>query len=133
MRFKANTGNFMLMKFSLLSNQQVEVELGQRLRRRRVELGKTQTEIADQAGVARRTVSSVERGEGGSMATFVALLRALGALDELQRLLPDPGPSPIALTEGKAYRVRERKYPYKARKKNDPAAAATPWKWGDEK
>ncbi len=119
--------------FQIASNGQIETELGRRIKRRRVELGLNQTELAERAGVARRTVSSVERGEGGSMATFVALLRALGALDDLQRLLPDPGPSPIALTEGKANRVKERKYPYKARKKTSTPSAAEPWKWGDEK
>ena len=67
------------------------------------------------------------------MATFVALLRALGAVEDLQRLLPDPGPSPIALTEGKTGRVKERKNPYKARKKRKPDGTEQPWKWGDEK
>jgi len=123
----------MSIEFNIANNEQIEAELGRRLKRRRVELGLNQTEVAERAGVARRTVSSVERGEGGSMATFVALLRALGALDELQRLLPDPGPSPIALTEARTNRVKERKYPYKARKKAPPQSAAHPWKWGDEK
>ena len=123
----------MSIDFNIADNEHVEAELGRRLKRRRVELGLNQTEVAERAGVARRTVSSVERGEGGSMATFVALLRALGALDDLQRLLPDPGPSPIALTEGKVNRVKERKYPYKARKKSPSSPAAEPWKWGDEK
>ncbi len=124
----------MSIEFEIANNEQIEAELGRRLKRRRVELGLNQTEVAERAGVARRTVSSVERGEGGSMATFVTLLRALEALDDLQRLLPDPGPSPIALTEGRANRVKERKYPYKARKKTaSPSTAAEPWKWGDEK
>ena len=123
----------MSIQFNVANNEQIEAELGRRLKRRRVELGLNQTEVAERAGVARRTVSSVERGEGGSMATFVALLRALGALDDLQRLLPDPGPSPIALTEGRANRVKERKYPYKARQKKSADATTESWKWGDEK
>jgi transcriptional regulator with XRE-family HTH domain len=123
----------MSIDYLIASTTQIEADLGQRLRRRRVALGLNQTEVAERAGLARRTVSSVERGEGASMATFVALLRALGALDQLQQILPDPGPSPIALTEGRAGRVKERKNPYKARKKRSPETAGEPWKWGDEK
>ena len=67
------------------------------------------------------------------MATLVSMLRALGAIDQLQQILPDPGPSPIALTEGRPSRVKERKNPYKARTKRKSEAAAEPWKWGDEK
>ena len=125
----------MSANYLIASTTQIEAELGYRLRRRRVALGLNQSEVAERAGLARRTVSSVERGEGASMATFVSMLRALGALDQLQQILPDPGPSPIALTEGKANRVNERKNPYKARKKRKPDAAKAdePWKWGDEK
>lgn len=112
------------MSFSLLSDDQIEAELGARLRRRRVELGWNQTELAERAGVGRRTVSAVENGSGGSMGTFIAMLRALGALDDLAKVLPDPGISPIALT---GTTVRERKYPYKPRGKKQT------WQWGDEK
>ena len=125
----------MSVDYLIASTTQIEAELGHRLRRRRVALGLNQSEVAERAGLARRTVSSVERGEGASMATFVSMLRALGALDQLQQILPDPGPSPIALTEGKGSRVKERKNPYKARKKRklQAAEADEPWKWGDEK
>ena len=123
----------MPIELHVASTTQIEAELGRRLRRRRVTLGLNQTEVAERAGLARRTVSSVERGEGGSMATFVSLLRALGAIDQLQQILPDPGPSPIALTEGRPGRVEERKNPYKARKKRKADVAEEPWKWGDEK
>lgn len=120
----------------LRSDEQVEAALGRRLKRRRVELGLNQSEAAERAGLARRTVSSVENGEGGSMKTFIALLRALGALAELESILPDPGPSPIALTTGR--KVKERKYPYKPRggKKKQPQEkkdGGTAWQWGDEK
>lgn len=113
--------------FELTSDEQVEAELGKRLRRRRVERGLNQSELATKAGVARRTISSVENGEGCTMATFIALMRGLGDVAQLEALLPDPGISPIALTS--ATKVKERKYPYKPR----GARTKTEWKWGDEK
>ena len=86
----------------------------------------SQADLAEKAGLARRTITAIEHGEGSSLATLIALLRGLHALGELENLLPDPGPSPIALT-----RVQEkpRKYASKPRKPKSEG----PWKWGDEK
>ena len=111
--------------FQFLSDPQIEAELGKRLKRKRVDLGLNQTELAEKAGLGRRTVYAVENGKGCALPTFIALLRALGALHELSELLPPPEISPIALT---ATRVKERKNPYKAR----PKKPDTPWAWGDE-
>ena len=113
------------MNFQFLSDAQIESELGARLKRQRVDLALNQAELAEKAGVGRRTITSVENGHGCSLRTFIALLRGLGGLPGLDHLLPDPGPSPIDLTTSK---VKERKYPYKPRgkKRNEP------WKWGDE-
>ena len=80
--FESILSSIMITDYLAATTQQIEVDLGLRLRRRRVELGLNQTEVAERAGLARRTVSSVERGEGASMTTFIALLRALGALDQ---------------------------------------------------
>ena len=114
------------INFPFLSDSQIEAELGKRLKRRRVELGLNQSELAAKAGLGRRTITAVENGHGCSLRTLIALLRALGALQELDHLLPEPGISPIALT---SHKVKERKYPYKPRGKNPEA----PWQWGDEK
>ena len=116
-----------LVDFNVMSDGQVEAELGRRLKRRRVELGWNQSELAEKAGLGRRTITAVENGSGCATGTLIALLRALGALSELAGILPDPGPSPIALTGG---RVKERKYPYKPRGKKKEDA---PWQWGDER
>lgn len=117
--------------FNFLKDPQVEEELGKRLRKRRVELGWNQTELAKTAGIGRRTVTSVENGGGCSLGTLIAILRALKALPELAKILPPEPISPVALSLG---RVKEdRKNPYKPRKKRKPQAAKEPWRWGDEK
>ncbi len=111
----------------LLTTPQVEQELGRRLKRRRLELNLSQETVAFQSGLARRTITAVEHGQGATLATFIELLRALDALDQLEDLLPDPGPSPLVMA-----RLREepvRRYASKPRRAPDPAA----WKWGDEK
>ena len=124
---RINLRRIMPLQIPFLSDPQIEAELGKRLRRRRVELGLNQTEVAAKAGLGRRTITAVENGHGCSLRTFVALLRALGTLQDLDRLLPDPGPSPIALTTNK---VKERKYPYKPRRRKTEDKR---WQWGDER
>lgn len=111
---------------TFLSNPQIEAELGKRLKARRLDLNLSQEKVAELSGLARRTITAIENGEGSTLTTFIALLRALNSLDQLENFLPDPGFSPIAMA-----RLMEepRKYASKPRK----SPPTTPWKWGDER
>jgi transcriptional regulator with XRE-family HTH domain len=111
---------------TLLSNSQVEQELGKRLRNRRLDMNLSQEEVSERSGLARRTITAIENGEGSTLGTLIALLRALDALDTLEGVLPDHGPSPMAMI---TLRDEPRKYASKPRK----TPPATPWKWGDER
>lgn len=52
--------------------------LGAALRRHRNEVGLTQNELAQRAGIQQRTVSMVEKGvEGVRLSSIIAILRAL--------------------------------------------------------
>ncbi len=109
-----------------LANPQIEEELGKRIKARRVDLNLSQSEIAKRSGLARRTITAIENGEGSSLATMIAILRAMNSLDTLESFLPDPGISPIALTS--MLRDEPAKYASGPRRKT----GAKPWKWGDE-
>ena len=115
------------LMIQFLSNPQIEQELGKRLKNHRLDLNLSQAEVASRSGLARRTITAIENGEGTTLTTLIALLRALNALDTLESFLPDPGISPIALTS--MLQDAPRKYSSKPRK----TPARTPWKWGDEK
>ena len=110
----------------LLSNPQIEQELGKRLKRKRLDLNLSQMEVATRSGLSRRTITAIENGEGSTLTTLIALLRALNALDTLEEFLPDPGISPLAM-------VKLREDPVKYASKPRKPIAPTPWKWGDEK
>ncbi len=109
-----------------MSDTQIEQELGNRLKNHRLDLNLTQEEVAERSGLSRRTISAIENGEGSTLGTLIAMLRALNALDTLESFLPDPGISPIAMTS--MLQDAPRKYASKPRK----TPPATPWKWGDE-
>ena len=116
-----------LLDLEIMSNQQIEVEMGQRIRNKRLDMNLSQTELARRAGVARRTITSVENGEGCSLTTLIALVRALRAMAWIDQFLPDPGISPMALLL-----QEESKYHTKRKKAGRPRKVVEGWKWGDE-
>ena len=110
---------------SQLSPEAVLKELGERMARRRIDLGITQADAATTAGLGKRTVERIEAGHDTQVSTLVRLLRVLDLMDGLEGLVPAIGPSPIDLLKLKGKQRRRAR----ARK---PAAAGA-WRWGDER
>lgn len=102
--------------------------LGQRLAELRLAENLSQAELAERAGVSKRTV---ERAEAGAAAlqvnNLLRLLRALQALDTLDQLVPPATLSPIDQYQRRG-RPRQRA---SGERKPDPSNDA-PWTWGDE-
>jgi predicted transcriptional regulator len=94
------------MVFKSLNNQAVLMEIGNRIRRERLNQNTTQASLARSAGVSRRVILDLEAGRGCGLSAFVEILRALRKLDQLDVLLPEPGISPLQLAKLKG---RERK------------------------
>ena len=99
------------MDWYSMSDLGVLGELGSRLKRRRLERDWSQAHLAERAGINRTTVSEIERGKPASLLTFVQIMRALGALSDLDAMLPDLGPSPLQLakTQGRQRRRASRR------------------------
>lgn len=95
------------MSFYIATDQAVLEELGRRLRQRRLDRNLSQHDVAGKAGVDRTTIGQLERDGRASLLTLVQVLRALGALDELDAFLPAAGPSPLELARRQG-RVRQR-------------------------
>lgn len=91
----------------LLTDDAVLAELGVRIAARRVELQLTQAAVAEQAGIAKRTLERMEAGQTSQLSTLVRVLRVLGAASGLDGLIPESEPSPMALLRQKG-KVRQR-------------------------
>ncbi len=110
-----------------LTNEAILSEIGQRIARRRLELGFTQATLAEQAGVAKRTVERIEAGGSTQTVTLIRILRVLDLLGGLDRLIPESEASPMGLLKRKD-KIRQRAS--KARSSEKPNKA---WIWDDER
>ncbi len=115
------------MKLKTTSDDEIQRELGRRLRRARLQRNLTQAQLAEATGLSRRTVTNAESGRGATLGTLIALLRGLGALEQLDALLPDPGPSPIALA-----RLAGRRRQRATGRRGGSPSRPSPWSWPDE-
>jgi transcriptional regulator with XRE-family HTH domain len=117
----------MTMKISkLLADEAVLAEMGERIASRRLDMELTQAEVAEQAGVAKRTLERIEAGHSAQMSSLIRVLRVLDALPGLDALLPEAGPRPMELLKRKG-KARQR-----ASKRRPSTRPEEPWSWGDE-
>lgn len=93
-----------IMDYYGMSDKAILVEIGTRLKSKRLRKDFSQQELADRAGLSRNTISDMERGGSATFQNFIRTLRALDALDELDHFLPEPGISPVQMIrmKGKA-------------------------------
>ena len=108
------------------SDQAALQALGRRLARHRLNRNVTQAALAAQAGVSTLTVQRIEQGRSLQAANLIRILRALGLLENLDALVPEPAISPIQQVRMRG-RVRRR-----ASSRPRTPEPPTDWSWGDE-
>lgn len=84
------------MDFYALTDKAIARELGKRVRTLRLQRNVTQKALAEATLLSLNTIKALESGRG-KLATLVAVLRELGALDQLDRLIPEETVSPLQL------------------------------------
>lgn len=111
--------------------------LGERIERYRIEAGLTQAELAERAGIGKRTLERVEAGRGTELITVIRVLRTLNALEGFERLLPELPPSPIDQLELRGKRRQRVSHPRGRREAREhhnevsESSPAKPWTWGE--
>jgi len=124
---------------NLLSDAAVTQEMGRRFAAARLERQLTQAQLAEAAGVSKRTVERLEDGEPTQLANVIRCLRALDKLDGLERLLPETPINPLEQLRshrGRRQRARPSKGGGSSHVSAGPsegAQPASPWVWGDRK
>ncbi|HVY77879.1 MAG TPA: helix-turn-helix transcriptional regulator [Solirubrobacterales bacterium] len=110
------------------SDSVVLAELGARLARTRLEQNLSQQSLAEEAGVSKATIERLEAGEPVKSTSLVRVLRSLGRLDALDRLLPQPLPSPVQRLRLQGRQRRRASSPRGGSARSEPS----PWRWADD-
>ncbi len=110
----------------LLTDDAILSETGKRIARYRLDHQLTQAQVAEQAGVSKRTVERIETGASVQMLTVIRILRVLGLLQGLDSLIPESGLRPIDLLKLKG-KVRQR-----ASSTRQSNRSAEKWSWNDD-
>ncbi len=114
---------------SELTDLTVLHELGDRLERRRIDAGLTQAQLAEEAGISKRTVERIEAGHSTDFLMLVRVLRVLKLLEALDQSVSDLPQSPLLLLKGRG-RARKRVRHSQRQPNGTPAPKpAPPWKW----
>jgi transcriptional regulator with XRE-family HTH domain len=116
---------------SQLTDEAVLSELGARVARTRLEHNLTQEELGEEAGVGRPSVQRLEAGEPVKITTLIRVLRVLGLVDALDRLVPEPIASPMERLK-LGGRERRRATGTRAQRVRGSERKPGPWRWGDE-
>jgi transcriptional regulator with XRE-family HTH domain len=111
-----------------MTDEGVLEQLGERLSRYRLDRNLTQAEVATEAGVHKNTVFRLEAGGSTQTKNLVRVLRALGLLDRLDAIVPEPVPSPLKQLEAAEH--QRKRAVSKPSQKSD--ASSPGWSWGDD-
>ena len=109
--------------FSTASSEAIIDALGKRLDEIRLSRNIAQTELAQEAGVSRSTLTRLAEGKPVSLDSFVRVMQALRLTDHLAALLPDPSVRPVD---------RVRLDGAERQRASGKRAAASEWTWGDD-
>ena len=113
----------------LASDNAIMGELGVRIATIRLELNFTQAQLAQQAGVSKRTVERLESGGVGTqLSGFIRVCRVLELIERFETLIPEPLPSPVAQLK---LRGRMRKRASAPRTVDPSRESPEKWKWAD--
>ncbi len=85
---------------------EMEVDLGEKLKRLRLNKNLDQKTLAARAGVSVRALRNLENGAGSTIKTLMCVVRALGRESWLQTVAPVPTINPLTLTSRAARRLR---------------------------
>jgi transcriptional regulator with XRE-family HTH domain len=114
---------------SELTDQAVLHEVGERLERRRIDAGLTQAQLADEAGISKRTVERIEAGHSTDFVMLLRVLRVLKLLETLDQLVSDLPQSPLVLLKGRGRARKRVRHPRRAPDRSAAPKPVPPWKW----
>lgn len=112
----------------IFSDEQILAELGDRLARARLDRQLTQAQLAEQAGVSKRTLERLEAGDSTQLLTLIRVLRVLGLVSALDSALPEAQIRPLEMLKMKG---QQRQRASRSRGQISEPARDDDWQWGE--
>jgi transcriptional regulator with XRE-family HTH domain len=106
------------------SNETILIEIGKRIKSRRISLSITQEGLSLISGVSLRTIVDVEKGMNVSLNSLLPILRVIKVSENIDLLIPENITNPYEIIELGHKRKRV---------SNKERKTESNWKWGDEK
>ena len=105
-----------MSEFIFKTPSELQIALGERVRRLRLSRNIDQRAIAEKAGVSEKALRNLEAGRGSTVGTLLRTLKALDYLQGMEMLAPEVTVDPIALLRRvkPQQRVRRPRGPRKA-------------------
>lgn len=85
------------MDWYSMTNTRIEIEVGERLKKLRLEYNITQNDLAQKTGLSRVSISKIERGMGVNLSSLIEIMRGLRVLENIAYLIPEQEISPIEM------------------------------------
>lgn len=82
------------MNYSGMTDAAIAAELGNRLEQWRLAQNIPQQQVAEEVGITPKSYRQLVAG-GGKLENFIAAMRVLNCLEQLDNFLPPPQPSPL--------------------------------------
>lgn len=93
--------------------EELQLALGERLRRLRLSRNLDQRTTAERAGLSEKALRNLETGRGSTVESLLRVLKALDSLDGLDALAPEVSVDPLAL-------LRQSRLPRRASRPRTP-------------
>lgn len=87
------------MRLRTMSDEAICGHIGERVKKLRLDANLSQGFVTEETGISRQTLINLETHGKGTLATLVAVLRAIGALERLSSLTEEIRPSPIKVMQ----------------------------------
>jgi transcriptional regulator with XRE-family HTH domain len=110
------------------TDEAILAETGRRITRCRLAQQLTQAEVAERAGIGKRTLERVEAGLTAQFSTMIRIFRVLGLLPKLDQMLAEP---PVRPLEAAARKGKTRQRASGQAKSKAQSKPGKPWSWDE--
>jgi putative transcriptional regulator len=117
--------------FKTASSQQSIQALGHQLEQMRLSENLSQSAVASEAGVSRRTITRMEAGETVSLDTFIRVLKVYDIADRLATLFPTHSVRPIERVKLGGKQRKRASSVNRSIKSSAVTSDQEPWSWDD--